>query len=175
MTSWSTLDAIAAAVTASIVAAAMELWARFLHGRVWHHRLWGLHRSHHEPRVGRFEKNDALSVLHAPLAAALVVAGCQLDGYARALAVGAGVGMTLFGIGYVLVHDGLVHGRLPVKRLLALRIFRRIRGAHLVHHRAGGPPYGFFLGPRELMRHRRSLRGRGARPTAPSSSDRAPS
>jgi beta-carotene 3-hydroxylase len=68
-----------------------------------------------------------------------------------------------------------VHERLPMRSLLALRIFRRIRGAHLVHHRTGGPPYGLFLGPRELTRHRRELRGRGVRPSAPSSSVRAPS
>lgn len=175
MSGWSAVEVVVGLLAAAVVAAAMELWARFLHGRVWHHRLWGVHRSHHEPRAGRFEKNDALSLLHAPIAAGLLVAGCQLHGWMRAILVGAGVGMTLFGIGYVLVHDGLVHGRLPVKALLALRFFRRIRGAHLVHHRTGGAPYGFFLGPRELMRHRRGRRGRDSLPSAPSSSARAPS
>lgn len=148
---------LAVGVLVALVAAAlMEPWARFLHGRVWHYMLWSVHRSHHEPRRGRFEKNDALSFLHAPIAAGLIVAGCQGTGLLRAVIVGAGVGMTLFGIGYVFVHDGLVHERLPARALLRLRFFRRVRGAHLVHHRTGGVPFGLFLGPRELAQHRRA-------------------
>ena len=40
------------------VAAAMEPWARVLHGQVWHRALWRVHRSHHSQRNGRFEAND---------------------------------------------------------------------------------------------------------------------
>ena len=171
----STLDAAVGAAVALVVAALMEPWARLLHGRVWHHQLWGIHRSHHEPRQGRFERNDALSLLHAPVAAGLVIAGCQASGLASALLVGAGAGMTLFGVGYVLVHDGLVHERLPVTSLMKLRLFRRIRGAHLLHHRTGGPPYGLFRGPEELTRLRRARPGTSASPTGPRPTVRAPS
>jgi beta-carotene 3-hydroxylase len=58
--------------------------------------------------------------------------------------------MTLFGLSYLLVHDGLVHERLPMQFLLRWRYFRRLRGAHLHHHRFHGVPYGLFLGPEEL-------------------------
>ncbi len=166
------LDVALGTAMALIVAAAMEPWARVLHGRVWHHRLWGVHRSHHEPRAGRLERNDALSFLHAPIAAGLVVTGCQLHGLTSAILVGMGVGMTLFGVGYVIVHDGFVHGRMPVRALSRFRFLRRVRGAHLAHHRTGGPPYGLFLGPRELMRHR-ARHARGGGPIAPSPTDRA--
>lgn len=151
------------ASVALVTAALMEPWARVLHGRVWHHRLWSVHRSHHTRRRGRFEANDALSALHAPIAAGLVMIGCNLHGWSAAVALGIGVGMTLFGIAYVIVHDGLVHGRLPVAFLARFGPLRRIRDAHAVHHARGGVPYGLFLGPREL---KRSPRARSERPIA---------
>jgi len=163
---------------ALVVAAAMEPWARVLHGHVWHHRLWTIHRSHHGRRAGRFETNDALSAAHAPIAAALVVIGCNLHGWLSAVTLGVGAGMTLFGISYVIVHDGLVHGRLPVAFLSKIPVLRRIRDAHAVHHAKGAAPYGLFLGPRELGRTRRLVtqipRARGARPSVPRTRDQAP-
>ena len=134
------------------IAPMMELWSRLLHGRVWHGALFSVHRSHHRHRTGRFEANDVLSATHAPIAAALVVVGCQMHGIGGAVVRGIGIGMTLFGIAYVVVHDGFVHGRLPVGFLARFRFFRRIRGAHRLHHRDGGAPYGLFAGPREVRR-----------------------
>lgn len=151
------------------VCAAMEPWARILHGRVWHHALWRIHRSHHSHRRGRFEANDALSAAHAPIAAALVMIGCNLHGPLAAITIGVGAGMTAFGIAYVIVHDGLVHGRLPVAFLARFAVLRRIQSAHRVHHARGAAPYGLFLGPRELTR---APRARAAPPSAPRTSDR---
>ncbi len=156
---------------ALVVAATMEPWARLLHGRVWHHALWGVHRSHHTRRAGRFEKNDALSAFHAPIATAAIMVGCNLHGIAAALCLGAGSGMTLFGVAYVVVHDGLVHGRLPVSFLLRVPYLRRVRDAHAVHHARGGAPFGLFLGPQELMRAPRAPAGS---PSAPPRPVRAP-
>lgn len=157
-------------VIALVVAAAMEPWARFLHGRVWHHSLWRVHRSHHTRREGRFEANDALSATHAPVAATLIMLGCNLHGWAAAVAIGTGAGMTVFGIAYVIVHDGLVHGRLPVAFLARVPWLRRVRDAHAVHHARGAAPFGLFLGPRELTR---APHGRGERPSASRTPDRA--
>ncbi len=148
---------------ALVVAVAMDLWAALLHGRVWHGVLWSVHRSHHAPQEpgapeARLEANDALSLLHAPLAIALILAGCMAEAsVARELAFGTGVGMSTFGLGYLVVHDGLCHGRLPVAFLLRLRVFRGIVRAHRVHHTgtSGGAPFGFFFGVRELERRAR--------------------
>jgi beta-carotene 3-hydroxylase len=157
------------------VAAAMDLWAALLHGRVWHAWLWSIHRSHHDPRRpgARFEANDALSVLHAPIAIALILVGCKAGpGFAREAAFGVGVGMTLFGMAYLVVHDGLVHGRLPVQFLLRLRYFRGVARAHRVHHTgvAGGAPYGLFFGRWELAITRRLTRSRPSIARVPGSS-----
>ena len=151
------------------VALAMESWSRVLHRRVWHRRLWRLHASHHDTRTGRFEINDVLSVTHAPIAMAGILYGCLGPvGPVRELAFGAGLGMTLFGVAYVLVHDGLVHGRLPARFLMRWRFFRRVRAAHEVHHRHGGAPYGLFRGPAELKAAREAApRPQRAAPNTP--------
>jgi beta-carotene 3-hydroxylase len=62
--------------------------------------------------------------------------------------------MTAFGAAYLVVHDGLVHGRLPVRALLRLAPLRAIVRAHEEHHRGrGGAPYGLLFGPWELRRN----------------------
>lgn len=139
----------------------MEPWAALLHGWVWHSALWRVHRSHHQgprdiaPRVhqSRWEANDILSLTHAPLAVAAILYGCVgPPGTLREVLYGVGLGMTLFGVGYVLVHDGLAHDRLPVRGLLRWRYMRRVCMAHRVHHRTGRAPFGLFLGPWALPR-----------------------
>ena len=141
--------------TAALVAVLMEPWAAFLHGRIWHRSLWFLHRSHHRPS-GPLEANDLFSLLHVPPSVALILWGTLVEpGVLPALAFGTGLGMTAFGVGYFVVHDGLVHGRLPVGFLARIPWLARVRDAHLEHHRIGGAPFGLFLGPRELARRRR--------------------
>lgn len=156
------------------VAAAMELWAALLHGRFWHGMLWPVHRSHHTKRRGRFEANDALSALHAPIAIAMILYGCVAAPSAlREILFGTGIGMTAFGVAYLVFHDGFVHGRLPVRWLAKVPLFARIRDAHRVHHGRGAAPYGFFLGPQELAAARAkggvsahaTARGRSPRPS----------
>jgi beta-carotene 3-hydroxylase len=159
---------------ALVVAVAMDFWAAILHGRLWHARLWPVHRSHHEPPsgAGRLEANDALSLLHAPIAIALIVVGCRgTPGVLREIAFGAGIGMSLFGVAYFVVHDGLVHARLPVHGLLRFRYFRAVARAHRAHHEAaGGAPYGFFFGQWELARAQGISRSRSSTGRARSSS-----
>ncbi len=151
--------------TALAAFATMEVWAALLHGRVWHHALWSIHRSHHTKRRGAFEQNDALAFLHAPIAAGLIIYGCDgAPGPLREAAFGFGLGMTAFGAAYVLVHDGLVHRRLPVSGLARVPYLARVRDAHRVHHSTGGPPYGLFLGPLVLARRAAA----GAAPGRPS-------
>jgi len=143
---------------AIVVALLMDFWAALLHGKVWHRWLWNIHVTHHSSRKGRFETNDALSFLHAPIAIALTLYGCRANpGVLREVAFGAGIGMTIFGVAYVIVHDGLVHGRLPVKALRRVRYLDTVARAHRVHHAGvfGGPPYGLFFGHWELARAKR--------------------
>jgi beta-carotene 3-hydroxylase len=144
------------------VAVGMEIWAAILHRHLWHGPLWFLHRSHHEEREGHFERNDLFAVFHAGFAIALILYGCVGPvGWLREAGFGFGLGMTAFGLSYMLVHDGLVHERLPVGFLERLPWVHRLAAAHRAHHRTGRFPYGMFLGPQEARRA--SRRSRAAR------------
>jgi len=43
-----------------------------------------------------------------------------------------GLGITLFGMAYMFVHDGLVHRRFPVGPIENVPYFRRVAAAHQV-------------------------------------------
>lgn len=138
---------------AATVAFLMEPWAAWVHRVVWHGPLYGVHESHHVETEGWFEFNDVFAAAHALPAIVLIVAGCEVASPLwGSVMFGVGIGMTAFGFAYALVHDGLVHERLPVGFLLRFRWFRRIQGAHKRHHIKGTYPYGLFLGPQELQR-----------------------
>jgi beta-carotene 3-hydroxylase len=110
--------------------AAMEGAAWAMHKYVLHGPLWVLHRSHHEPGHGPFERNDAVVLFYAALSAAACVAG--------GLWLGVGLGIALYGTIYFFVHDVLIHRRLrwfgkPVGEYL-----RAVDIAHKTHHATKG-------------------------------------
>lgn len=158
------------ATVALLVAICMEGWAAWMHGVLWHGILWPAHRSHHpeaqtEGIKGRkrWEFNDIFGLCHAAVAAPMMMWGLTPPfDVAQQVALGASVGMTLFGLCYVIIHDGLVHGRLPVGKLRRIAYLRRVVAAHRVHHKLGGAPYGLFSGPWVLRREARARRTSGA-------------
>ncbi|KAI3458101.1 hypothetical protein Pfo_014764 [Paulownia fortunei] len=133
-------------------AVGMELWARWAHKALWHASLWHMHESHHRPREGPFELNDVFAIINAVPAIALLSYGFFNKGLIPGLCFGAGLGITVFGMAYMFVHDGLVHRRFPVGPIANVPYFRRIAAAHQLHHseKYNGVPYGLFLGPQEL-------------------------
>ena len=94
----------------------MEMYARWVHKVCWHDNPlgWVVHKSHHEPRTGPFEANDAYALANAAPAMALCLYGFLRPDVWGGVCFGAGLGITLFGISYMFVHDGLVHRRFPV-------------------------------------------------------------
>ncbi|MGF1507899.1 MAG: beta-carotene hydroxylase [Myxococcota bacterium] len=154
----------ATAGIAFAVACAMEPWSRFVHAHLWHGPLYGLHRTHHRhPSAGSggLEGNDLFSAAHAGVAALALYLGLEsLDHSGAVVATGLGGGLCGYGLAYIMVHDGFVHGRLPVGFLGRWRFFRRVRAAHEIHHRHGGLPFGLFLGPWELRRSKTERRCR---------------
>lgn len=133
-------------------AVGMEFWARWAHSALWHASLWHMHESHHRPRDGPFELNDVFAIINALPAISLLFYGFFHRGLVPGLCFGAGLGITLFGIAYMFVHDGLVHRRFPVGPIANVPYFRRVAAAHQIHHsgKFEGVPYGLFLGPKEL-------------------------
>ncbi|KAI3892744.1 hypothetical protein MKX03_017782 [Papaver bracteatum] len=133
-------------------AVGMEFWARWAHRVLWHASLWHMHESHHQPREGPFELNDVFAIINAVPAIALLNYGFFHKGLFPGLCFGAGLGITVFGMAYMFVHDGLVHRRFPVGPIANVPYFREVAAAHKIHHmdKFNGVPYGLFLGPKEL-------------------------
>jgi beta-carotene 3-hydroxylase len=157
-------------VFATVTTLAMEGWAICLHGLLWHGPWWGTHRSHHPTAQQRsakrgllrgFEANDIFAVIHGGVSTVLIMTGCKawysLWGPAVA---GIGTGMAVYGTAYAMVHDGFIHGRLPMRFLGRWRWVRRIAAAHRVHHHVGEAPYGLFSGPSYLRRQKVRRRAR---------------
>lgn len=133
-------------------AVGMEFWARWAHRALWHDSLWHMHESHHKPREGPFEMNDVFAIVNAVPAIALLNYGFFHKGLIPGLCFGAGLGITVFGMAYMFVHDGLVHKRFPVGPVANVPYLRKVAAAHSLHHseKFNGVPYGLFLGPKEL-------------------------
>ncbi|GAB2265158.1 Phospholipase A2 crotoxin acid subunit CA [Dionaea muscipula] len=133
-------------------AVGMEFWARWAHRALWHASLWHMHESHHRPRDGAFELNDVFAILNAVPAIGLLSYGFFNKGLFPGLCFGAGLGITVFGMAYMFVHDGLVHKRFPVGPIANVPYFTRVAAAHQIHHsdKFNGVPYGLFLGPKEI-------------------------
>ena len=120
---------------ASILAGAfvgMEAFAWAVHRYVMHGRLgWRLHASHHRPRRGKWEANDLFAVIFAMPAIGLFSLNL-MPGFAWAFFAGAGV--TLYGVVYALVHDGLVHRRWRMGWRPKHGYAKRLIQAHRLHH-----------------------------------------
>lgn len=148
-------------------AVGMEFYARYAHKHLWHgpwwsmtskyrrewnKRIWLLHESHHLPREGAFEANDIFALVNGVPAFALCAFGFFKPGVFGGLCFGAGLGITLYGIAYMYVHDGLVHKRFPTGPLGKLPLMRKIAAGHTIHHTEAfeGVPWGLFFGIQEL-------------------------
>jgi beta-carotene 3-hydroxylase len=126
----------------------MEIISYLVHRFVFHGLLWNIHRTHHEASHGHFELNDLFSLGFAAVAIVLVVLGSS-DPLVDPR-FGVGIGITVYGILYFIMHDLFTHRRfLPFSS--ESRIMLLIRSAHNRHHQTaekdGHEPYGLFLFP----------------------------
>ena len=140
---------------------AMEGVAWFAHKHVMHGIIgWRWHASHHRPRQGAVETNDLYAVGSAAVAIMLIWFGTR--GAWPLQWVGAG--MTLYGLLYVVAHDGLVHRRWALPFSPRRGYLKRLVQAHRLHHavdsRTGAVSFGFLYAPSppELKRQLQALR-----------------
>ena len=130
----------------------MEWVAWFTHKYVMHGFLWSLHEDHHRPTDRGWQKNDWFAVFFASISMLTIVAGV-LSGVWPAIS--AGLGIALYGLGYLLFHDIMFHKRIPGVRIpVRGRYMQRIVHAHKVHHQTsgqkeGGTAFGFLYAGRE--------------------------
>jgi len=141
-----------------LTVAVMEVVAILSHRYVMHGFLWSLHRSHHEPRTGRFEKNDWFAVMGAVPSITLIVGG-SLFGWGD-LATWIGFGIAGYGAIYFLFHDIIVHRRIETGYVPRSAYMKRVVQAHRLHHavvsRQGAVSFGFIWAP-PIDRLRRQL------------------
>lgn len=119
-------------VIALVTFVSMEGVTWLTHKYVMHGFLWMLHKDHHQPGEGFFEKNDFFFLIFA-------IPGwlCIMLGWSRAnwIVTGIGAGITLYGLAYFLVHEIIIHQRFRLFTRSNNRYIKTIRWAHKMHHR----------------------------------------
>lgn len=150
------------ALTLLVTVALMEAVAWSAHKYIMHGWGWGWHRDHHEPHENTFEKNDLFGVVFGAFSIGLFTYGFVYSPFLWWVAMG----ITLYGLIYTLIHDGIVHQRFwrwTPKRGYAKRLVQ----AHRLHHatvgRAGGVSFGFVIAgdPAKLRARLRAQRVAG--------------
>lgn len=111
----------------------MEWFAAWSHEHIMHGWGWNWHKSHHEPHDGVFEKNDLYALVFTAVAIALYV-GAHWFWPLRWIALG----LTMYGMLYFFMHDGLVHQRWPFKYVPRNGYLKRVYQAHRLHHAVKG-------------------------------------
>lgn len=141
----------------------MEAAVTLFHRYVMHGFGWRWHKSHHHPeRNAVWETNDWYAVVFSAATVFLfVIGGSHAPVWWIAL------GITVYGLLYGIVHDVLVHRRIPVRWQPKNAYLRHLISAHRLHHavrsRDGAVSFGFLYAP-PLEALRGSLRERRPSP-----------
>lgn len=134
---WSTFVlAVAAFVLMEPLTAATHRWVMHGIGEF-------LHRSHHQARFSRFERNDWYPVAFAAVVNAGFLMGFNVDGFGALVPIG--VGITAYGAAYALVHDVYIHGRVGWFEGRRIAVFDRLAEAHRIHHLYNAAPFGMLV------------------------------
>lgn len=115
-------------------AAFMEFVAWFAHKYVMHGFLWSWHEDHHNPlhKEGHFfEKNDRFFLVFAIPSALFYILGSATPHFWLFFV---GVGISIYGLIYFLIHDVYIHQRFSWFRQLDNKYSRAILRAHGAHH-----------------------------------------
>ena len=122
----------------------MEGVAWFTHKYIMHGLGWFLHVDHHNKKEEVFfERNDFFFLIFAiPGITGLYFGMIQNYNFL----FWGGLGITLYGAAYFLVHDIFIHQRFNLFRNTDSIYLRAIRKAHKVHHKHLGKEHGESFG-----------------------------
>lgn len=133
--------------------ATMEISGWFIHKYLMHGPLWMIHKTHHQPSKTFFEMNDLFSVLFGSIALILIFKGVDSLDYRFWM----GVGISLYGILYFVLHDVLVHRRLKWFDRPQNGFLKGIFKAHQAHHRTNQKEdaisFGLFVVPKKFFKN----------------------
>lgn len=135
----------------------MEAITWLTHKYVMHGFLWYLHKDHHQPKPGPFEKNDAFFIIFATPSILLFYFGVTPSLNYKFFI---GLGILLYGLTYFLVHDVLIHDRFPWLRKVKNKYFNGLKRAHRIHHKhlekEDGECFGMLYVPFKYFKNTRS-------------------
>ena len=148
-------------INAIIVLAAfisMEGVAWFTHKYIMHGLLWIWHKDHHKKETESFlEHNDFFFLIFALPGMAGLFFGMKNN---FNFLFWIGLGITLYGFCYFLVHDIFIHQRFKIFRNANNNYFKAIRRAHKIHHKhldkEEGECFGMLWVPFKYFRHRKA-------------------
>lgn len=143
----------------------MEFAAWSNHKYLMHGALWKWHKDHHKQDSKKakiplhtedkhFEKNDRFFIMYAIPAIIFLMIGFVID---IPISIVLGIGITAYGLIYFIIHDVIIHKRLPIPFLYNInnRYIRAIRRAHLAHHRPKSKKdfhnYGLLIFPSKFF------------------------
>ena len=112
----------------------MEFMAWFTHKYVMHGVLWSWHEDHHQPhhqKDGFFEKNDIFFLVFAIPSALSYIVGLSTPHFWLLFV---GIGISIYGMIYFLIHDVYIHQRFKWFRQLESKYSKAILRAHGAHH-----------------------------------------
>lgn len=126
----------------------MEAVTYLVHRFVMHGALRKLHRSHHRNAAAAFAKktpepNDVFPLAFSVVVIAGISIGFNMSGAAWLLPVL--VGVSVYGVVYTVIHDGIIHGRIRWMKRVRSNWTTSLDEAHREHHRTNGEPYGMLL------------------------------
>ncbi|MFM8450229.1 MAG: fatty acid hydroxylase [Haliscomenobacter sp.] len=127
----------------------MEFVAWIAHKYLMHGWLWNWHEDHHKPhyeKTGFFEKNDLFFLVFAIPSAASYIIGLSTT---HRWLLFVGIGISIYGLIYFLIHDVYIHRRFTWFRQLDSPYSRAILRAHGAHHaktqKEDGVSFGLLL------------------------------
>lgn len=137
--------------------AAMEFAAWFAHKYIMHGFLWSWHKDHHQPHLkdGFFEKNDLFFLVFAIPSAACYIIGSSTPHF---WVFFIGVGISIYGLIYFLIHDVYIHRRFKWFKQLDSPYSRAILRAHGSHHanqeKEDGESFGLLIVDKKYFKKR---------------------
>ena len=101
----------------------MEFFAWFAHKYIMHGFLWSLHKDHHQVNHDhKFQKNDYFFLIFAIPSIILFVLGSKDFNYMFF----SGLGIALYGLAYFIIHEIIIHRRLPHRVKLKASISKQL-------------------------------------------------
>lgn len=132
--------------------ALMEFSGWFIHKYIMHGPLWNIHKTHHEPSKSFFELNDLFSFLFGSVAIILILIGVENFDYRFWI----GVGISLYGLLYFIIHDVLVHRRAKwfgrPKNSFLQGIFKAHQAHHATNKKHDAVSFGLFIVPKKYFK-----------------------